>query len=132
MPLHAPLQPLKLYPVAGVAVRVTEVPEVYDSVQSVPQEMPVPVMVPLVGWVTVRVYVVGLVLVREALHCAVVPPFRPAHDHVHGPFPETLDAVPALQRFVVGAVETVVPFAEPQTPFVGVVVVVVVVAVLGI
>jgi hypothetical protein len=32
----------------------------------------------------------------------------------------TDDGVPELQRFVVGAVEKVWPFAVPQVPFVGV------------
>ncbi|MCB2050565.1 MAG: hypothetical protein KDE63_03960 [Novosphingobium sp.] len=34
----------------------------------------------------------------------------------HGPVPDTADAVPVEQRLEVGALETVVPLAEPQTP----------------
>jgi hypothetical protein len=59
VPVHAPLQPENVYPVWGVAVRVTEVPDVYVSEQSVPQEMPVPEMVPPPVTPVVRVYVAG-------------------------------------------------------------------------
>jgi hypothetical protein len=52
-----------------------------------------------------------------AAHCAVVPPFNPAHDHFQGPVPATVEAVPAVQRFVVGADNTVVPLADPHEPF---------------
>ena len=52
----------------------------------------------------------------EAEHCAVVPPFDPAQLQLHGPEPLTAEAVPALQRLVVGAVEVGAPFAEPQEP----------------
>jgi hypothetical protein len=50
---------------------------------------------------------------------AVVPPFAPVHDHVHGPVPAIVDAVPALHRFVDGAVVNVPPLEEPQIPFTG-------------
>jgi hypothetical protein len=70
-----------VYPDDGVAVSDTDVPELYVSVQSLPQLMPEPVMVPPVGADTVRVYVVG-VTVRVAEHCAVIPPFVPAQLHV--------------------------------------------------
>ena len=67
----------------------------------------------IVGWV-------GVVLVSppvfDAEHDAVVPPPVPAHDHVHGPLPVTVLAVPAVQRLLVGALATVVPFTEPQVP----------------
>jgi hypothetical protein len=59
VPVHAPDQPENVYPVWGVAVRVTEVPDVYVSAQSVPQEMPVPEMVPPPVTPVVRVYVAG-------------------------------------------------------------------------
>lgn len=39
-PQPVPLQPEKEEPVAGVAVRITDELYVYDSEQSVPQEMP--------------------------------------------------------------------------------------------
>jgi hypothetical protein len=53
-------------------------------------------------------------------HDAVLPPLLPAQFHDHGPLPLTADAVlPALQRFVVGAVLTVAPFALPHAPFTG-------------
>ncbi len=41
-----PLQPVKVEPLAGVAVRVTVVPRATDSEQSVPQFTPRPVTVP--------------------------------------------------------------------------------------
>lgn len=40
VPAHAPLQPRKTEPLAGVAVRVTRVPDVCGSRQSVPQSIP--------------------------------------------------------------------------------------------
>ena len=40
LPVHAPAQPPKVLPAAGVADRVTMVPEVNDAVQVEPQEMP--------------------------------------------------------------------------------------------
>src|SRR5262245_26963318 len=40
VPEHAPLQPAKVEPPAGVAVRLTTVPELKASVQSTPQAMP--------------------------------------------------------------------------------------------
>ena len=55
-----------------------------------------------------------------ALQLAGVPPPLPAQVHVHGPVPPTADGVPALQRFVVGATDTVVPLAVPHTPLIGV------------
>ena len=49
-----------------------------------------------------------------------MPPFDPAHDHAQGPVPATLEAVPTLQRPLVGAEVRVVPLAEPQAPLTGV------------
>jgi hypothetical protein len=54
-----------------------------------------------------------------ALQDAFAPPFDPLQAQVHGPVPLTVVAVPAVQRFPVGAVETATPFAEPQTPLTG-------------
>ena len=45
---------------------------------------------------------------------------EPPQLHVHGPEPATDEAVPAVQRFVEGADDTVVPFADPQAPLTGV------------
>jgi hypothetical protein len=50
-------------------------------------------------------------------HEAVAPPLLLAQVHDHGPLPLTFEAVPALQRFAVGAVLTDAPFALPQAPF---------------
>jgi hypothetical protein len=60
------------------------------------------------------------VLASAALQEAVVPPFVPWHDQYHGPLPVTVDAVPVLQRFVVGMLERVAPLLVPQVPLVGV------------
>jgi hypothetical protein len=48
-----------------------------------------------------------------------VPPLEPAHIQSHGPEPVTVEAFPALQRFVVGAVLTATPFAKPHMPLTG-------------
>ena len=49
---------------------------------------------------------------------AFVPPLIPLQFHVQGPVPETVEAFPALQRLVEGAVENVPPFDDPQTPLI--------------
>ncbi len=54
-----------------------------------------------------------------ALQLAVVPPDRPAQLQVQGPTPLTVLVIPALQRFVVGALVKVPPFELPQAPFTG-------------
>jgi hypothetical protein len=48
-----------------------------------------------------------------------VPPLEPGHIQFHGPLPATVEAVPTLQRFVVGVLLTAVPFAEPHEPLTG-------------
>jgi hypothetical protein len=82
-----------------VAERVTGVPAVADEGLSVDEMRS--------GWVTTDLF---------ALHEAVVPPPDPAQLHVHGPLPLTADGVPAVQSPELGAVATLVPFAEPQVP----------------
>src|SRR6266436_4434541 len=52
-----------------------------------------------------------------AEHCAVVPPLEPAQLQFHGPLPVTAEAAPVLHRFVLGAVLTATPLAEPHWPF---------------
>ena len=47
------------------------------------------------------------------------PPLRPLQLHVQGSEPETEEAPPEAQRFVVGTDDTMVPSALPQTPFMG-------------
>jgi hypothetical protein len=51
-----------------------------------------------------------------AVQFAVAPPLVPAQLHAHGPAPPTLLAVPALHKFVVGAVLTLTPFDVPHVP----------------
>ncbi len=48
---------------------------------------------------------------------AVVPPPEPTQFHVHGPAPETNEAVPALHKFVDGAEYKFEPLDEPHEPF---------------
>ena len=52
----------------------------------------------------------------DAEQLALAPPLDPLQFHVHGPEPATDDAVPAVQRLVEGADDTVVPFADPHAP----------------
>jgi hypothetical protein len=47
---------------------------------------------------------------------AFAAPLDPLQVQVRGPFPDTAEAVPALQRLVVGFVVMVVLLADPQTP----------------
>ena len=74
VPLHAPPQPVKVLPVAGVAVRVTLAPLLNDALQVEPQLMPagvlVTVPVPLLLIARTRV----VVTVTMALAAAPVPP----------------------------------------------------------
>jgi hypothetical protein len=55
---------------------------------------------------------------RFAEQFALEPPFNPTQTQVHGPFPVTAEALPALQRFDVGSVKKFSLFAEPQAPFI--------------
>ena len=54
-----------------------------------------------------------------AVQAAVVPPLLPLQLQDHGPLPLTVVAVPALQRFVDGALVTVTPLAAPHVPLTG-------------
>jgi hypothetical protein len=49
-----------------------------------------------------------------------LPPLPPSQIHVHGPMPDTADAVPDVHRLLAGAVVTVVPLADPHAPLTGV------------
>jgi hypothetical protein len=62
VPVQAPLQPVKVAPVAGVAVRATLVPPVKLALQVAPQSIPLGLeaMVPLPTFVTVRVESTGV------------------------------------------------------------------------
>ena len=53
---------------------------------------------------------------KVALQLALEPPLLPLHDQVQGPSPDTALEVPALQRFKVGALSKMLPFAVPQLP----------------
>ena len=82
VPVHAPLQPVKLLPAADVAVRVTLAPVVKDALQLVPQLMPagvlviVPEPVPLRATLSVTV---AADTVTAALADVPIPPaFTPA------------------------------------------------------
>ncbi|CAK0752727.1 hypothetical protein CCP4SC76_2330002 [Gammaproteobacteria bacterium] len=54
----------------------------------------------------------------DAEQLAVDPPLLPLHDQYHGPEPLTEEAVPALQRPLVGVLVNDWPLDEPQAPFV--------------
>jgi hypothetical protein len=49
-----------------------------------------------------------------------VPPYCPEQDQVQGPEPETVEAIPRVQRLVVGIEERFCPSEVPQTPLIGV------------
>src|SRR5262249_22970198 len=51
---------------------------------------------------------------RGAEHWAIVPPSLPMQLQRHGPLPLTTEAVPALQRLVVGAPLAATSFDEPH------------------
>jgi len=75
-PVQAPDQPAKAWLAPGVAVRVTLVPEAYDSVQSAPQLMPAGelVIVPEPVTEVVRVNIIALVVHSTTLLKALEPP----------------------------------------------------------
>jgi hypothetical protein len=52
----------------------------------------------------------------KAVQIAVVPPFVPGHAQYQVPLPIIVDAVPVVQRFVVGAAENVPILLVPQAP----------------
>src|SRR5262245_27434359 len=56
----------------------------------------------------------------DAEQLALLPPLEPPQLHVHGPEPDTDDAVPAEQRLAEGLDDAVVPFADPHNPLTGV------------
>jgi hypothetical protein len=60
----------------------------------------------------------GVTITTLAEHDAVVPPLLPTQLHVHDdPVSDTVVAVPALHRFVVGSLVVGTPLAEPHCPF---------------
>jgi len=74
-PVQAPDQPAKAWLAPGVAVRVTLVPEAYDSVQSAPQLMPAGTLVIVPEPVTEVVRVnVGAAVTVTVVELSVVPP----------------------------------------------------------
>ena len=114
-----PLQPAKVDPVAGVGVKVTTLPEAYDSVQSVPQFTPVGLLVtpPFPVFVTVNMAEVVVVVVKVAVQVFAVVivtepsvqsafPLQPAKvDPVAGvgvkvtTLPEAYDSVQSVPQF---------------------------------
>ena len=93
----------------------TTVPEIVSSAPTV-KALEATVTKPLDGPLKVNAVAPEL---KEALQLAVVPLYSPSQDQVKGPLPETEEAVPAEQRFVLGALEKLWPSEEPQTPFTG-------------
>ena len=71
-----PDQPAKTWFAPGAAVRVTLVPEAYDSVQSAPQLMPAGelVIVPVPEMEIVRANIIALVVHSTTLLKALEPP----------------------------------------------------------
>ncbi|MFA5247031.1 MAG: hypothetical protein WC408_04050 [Candidatus Micrarchaeia archaeon] len=51
-----------------------------------------------------------------AEHDAAIPLLDPLQVQAQGPLPVTLEAVPAVHKFVVGAEGKLAPFDEPQAP----------------
>ena len=49
----------------------------------------------------------------------MLPPLQPAQVHVQGPLPETDEAFPAVHRLVVGMLDSVCAYDEPQAPLMG-------------
>ena len=106
-PVHAPDHPVKVELVFGAAVRVTDVPELQASVQSVPQLMPegedVTVPVPVPALLTVRVYgfvdeaklaVTGVFVFIVRTHCPF--PVQTPPDHPVNSEPVFGDAVSVM------------------------------------
>ncbi|PKO57601.1 MAG: hypothetical protein CVU24_18670 [Betaproteobacteria bacterium HGW-Betaproteobacteria-18] len=60
---------------------------------------------------------------KLAEHEALAPPFDPLQVQLQGPLPDTSGVEPSPQRFAVGAIKSVRPWAEPQTPSTGMAVV---------
>ncbi len=92
-------------------VTVPEVPTV-QRFAVVVVENELPFAVPHAPFVGVTLFV--------AVQFAVVPPLSPVHDQEKLLVPDTLDAVPASQRLVVGADARVPRCDAPQMPFVAV------------
>jgi len=90
VPVHAPLQPANVEPLAATAVRVTEVPEAKFAVQVVPQLMPagddVTVPAPVPAFVTASEKVVAPLKVAVTARAAVIDVVQvpvPVHAPLH-------------------------------------------------
>jgi hypothetical protein len=57
-----------------------------------------------------------LTAVGCVVHVASVPPFAPAHVHVHGPLPLKADAAPVVHKCRDGAACLETPLALPHSP----------------
>jgi hypothetical protein len=112
VPVHAPLQPVKVEPVVAAAVRVTDAPELNAALQVLPQVIPagfdvtVPVPVPLL--VRVRVEVVGVLVAKVAVKF-----FAPSTTKAQFPVPVHAPLQPVKVEPVAGVAErpTLVPEA---------------------
>jgi hypothetical protein len=92
------------------------VPEVLPLVEPVPELEPEPEVLPLVEPVLEPEPEPELLTGAE--HDAIEPPLLPTQLHVHNdPMSETARAVPALHRFVVGALVVDTSSDEPHAPF---------------
>jgi hypothetical protein len=87
----------------GVTTTVPEIVPSAPTVKLVEAILTVPELGPE------RVRAVAPPEVTLALQLAVDPPFDPVQDQTKGPAPVTLDAVPLVQRLVVGALEKLCP-----------------------
>lgn len=89
VPLHAPLQPVKVLPVAGVAVRVTLAPLVKNALHVLPQSMPAGLLV------TMPIPVPLLLIVNEKKEPRDCPP-RTSRTALPSPHPRPL--LPSSKR----------------------------------
>ena len=121
-PLAEPQAPLTM--ALQLVAEVLQTPCVHPAVAQPLYPEAVLARLPLKPWVWlaweaeqfvfhVRVWRAQLLLEEQP---AVVPVWAPVHDQVKGPEPETAVAVPALQRFVLGALGVLAPCADPQAP----------------
>ena len=76
-------------------------------------EVQLTVPLPPIPMLIVHVWMIGF-----ALHVAVVPPLLPVQVQLQGPLPVIVEAVPVVQRLVVGVVMNIWLLEVPQAPVV--------------